>query len=96
MITRFQQYKNHPHAFHQQHIIYFTETNNTLHEDKTSITRSLIGGFLQTRSVDIINRMSFSHKAPGIGELHTSLKLDHSFSNGAEDGGRQVHELCIL
>jgi hypothetical protein len=33
-------------------------------------TRSLIGGFLQTRSVDVINQASFFHKAPGIGELH--------------------------
>jgi hypothetical protein len=44
--------------------------SNTLHEDMTTITRSLIGGFLQTRSVDVINQASFSHKALGIGELH--------------------------
>jgi hypothetical protein len=57
----------------------------------TTITRSLIRGFLQTRSVDVINRVSFSHKAPGIGELHNlSLSID------AEDRRRQIHELCIL
>jgi hypothetical protein len=43
--------------------------SNTLHEDMTTITRSLIGGFLQTRSVDVINRASFSQTAPGIGKL---------------------------
>jgi hypothetical protein len=43
--------------------------SNTLLEDTTTITCSLIRGFLQTRSVDVINRVSFSHKASGIGEL---------------------------
>jgi hypothetical protein len=61
-----------------------------------TITRSLIRGFIQTRSVDVIIWVSFSHKAPGIGELHTSLKVDFSLSIDAEDGGRQVRELCIL
>jgi hypothetical protein len=54
--------------------------SNALHEDMMTITRSLIGGFLQTRSVDVINRVSFSHKALRIGELHTSLKLDFYLS----------------
>jgi hypothetical protein len=44
--------------------------SNTLQEDMTTIKRSLIGGFLQTRSVDVINRVSFFHKAPRIDELH--------------------------
>jgi hypothetical protein len=44
--------------------------SNTLHEDMTTIVRSLIEGFLQTRSVDVINRVSFSHKDPRISELH--------------------------
>jgi hypothetical protein len=44
--------------------------SNTLHEDMTTIVRCLIGGFLQTRSVDVINQMSLSHKVSGIGELH--------------------------
>jgi hypothetical protein len=61
-----------------------------------TIAHSLIRGFLQTRFVDVINWTSFSHKAPRIGELHTSLKLDFSLSIDAEDGGRQVRELCIL
>jgi hypothetical protein len=42
--------------------------SNTLHEDMTTIMHSLIGGFLQTRSIDVINRTSFSCKAPGITE----------------------------
>jgi hypothetical protein len=62
--------------------------SNALHEDVMTITRSLIGGFLQTRSVDVINWVSFSHKALRIGELHTSLKLDFYLSIDAEDGGR--------
>jgi hypothetical protein len=70
--------------------------SNTLHEDMTTITHSLIGGFLQTRSVDVISWVSFSHKAKKIGELHTSPKLDFSLSNDTEDGGRQDCELCIL
>jgi hypothetical protein len=85
-----------PHAFHPQYIIYFTKMSNTLHEDMKTIVHSLIRGFLQTHSVDVINRASFSHKASGIGELHTSLKLNFSLSIDAEDGGRQVCELCIL
>jgi hypothetical protein len=44
--------------------------SNTLHEDMMTITRSLIGGFLQTRSIYVINQTSFSRKALGIGELH--------------------------
>jgi hypothetical protein len=43
--------------------------SNTLHEDMTTIMHSLIGDFLQTRFVDVINRTSFSHKVPGINEL---------------------------
>jgi hypothetical protein len=35
---------------------HFTRTSNTIHEDTTTITRSLIRGFLQTCSVDVINR----------------------------------------
>jgi hypothetical protein len=50
---------------HSTHI----HMSNTLHEDMMTITHSLIGCFLQTRSVDVINRASFSHKAPEIGEL---------------------------
>jgi hypothetical protein len=49
------------------HFTYLRMTN-TLHEDMT-ITRGLIGGFLQTRSVDIISRTSFSRKALGISKL---------------------------
>jgi hypothetical protein len=60
-------------------------TCNTLHEDTITITRKLIGGFLHTRSVYIINRPNFSHRASEISELHASLKLDHSLSNDAED-----------
>jgi hypothetical protein len=71
-------------------------TCNTLHKDTMAITHSLIGDFLHTRSVYIINRPSFSHRAPGIGELHASLKLDHSLSNDAEDGKIQDCELCIM
>jgi hypothetical protein len=67
-MTEFRQYKSHPHAFHPQHIIYYTKTFNILHEDMT-IARSLIVCFLQTRSVDVINRVIISHKALGIGEL---------------------------
>jgi hypothetical protein len=44
--------------------------SNTLYEDMTTIMRSLIRGFLQTHSIDVINQTSFSHKAPGISELH--------------------------
>jgi hypothetical protein len=44
--------------------------SNTLHEDMATIMRCLIGGFLHTRSVDVINRTSLSHKVSGIGELH--------------------------
>jgi hypothetical protein len=51
-----------PHAFH-------SHTHMSLHEDTTMITRILIGGFLQTCSVGVINRAIFSHKVPGIGEL---------------------------
>jgi hypothetical protein len=43
--------------------------SNILHEDMTTIMGSLIGGFLQTRSVDVINPLNFSYKAPRIGEL---------------------------
>jgi hypothetical protein len=64
--------------------------------DMMTMTCSLIGGFLQTRSVDVINRVSLSHKALGIGELHTSQKLDFSISINAEHRGRQIHKLCIL
>jgi hypothetical protein len=39
----------------------------------TAITHSLIEGFLQTPSVDVINWVSFSHKTPEIGELHYLL-----------------------
>jgi hypothetical protein len=69
------------------HIMHFTHlhTSNTLHEDTMIITHSLIRGFLQTPSVDVINRVSFSYMAPGMGELHTSLELDHSLSIDAED-----------
>jgi hypothetical protein len=95
-MTGFRQYKIHPHAFHPQHIIYFTEMNNTLCEDTMTITRSLIRGFLQTHSIDVINRASFSHKASGIRELHVSLKLDHPLSDGVEDGRTQDYEFCIL
>jgi hypothetical protein len=45
------------------------QMSNTLHEDMMTITRSLIGGFLQTRSVDVINQASFYSKAPEIDEL---------------------------
>jgi hypothetical protein len=44
-------------------------TSNNLHEDMTTIMRSLIESFLQTRSVDVINQESFSQNASGIGEL---------------------------
>jgi hypothetical protein len=50
------------------HFTYLRMTN-TLHEDMTTITRGLIGGFLQTRSVDVISRTSFSRKALGISKL---------------------------
>jgi hypothetical protein len=46
VMTGFRQYKSHLHAFHPQHIIYFIETSNTLHEDMMTITCSLIRGFL--------------------------------------------------
>jgi hypothetical protein len=49
---------------------------------------SLIGGFLQTHSVDVIKQVSLSHKAPGIGKLHASQKLDFSLCIDAEDRGR--------
>jgi hypothetical protein len=52
----------------------YIEASNTLHEDMTTIARSLIRGFLQTRSIDVINRVSSSHKAPGIGKLRYSWK----------------------
>jgi hypothetical protein len=45
------------------------DMSNLLHEDMMTIMRSLIRGFLQTRSIDVINRMSFSHMAPRIDEL---------------------------
>jgi hypothetical protein len=70
VMTGFRQYKSHLHAFHPQHIIYFIETSNTFCEDMTTITHNLIGGFLQTRSVYVINQVSFSHKTSGIDELH--------------------------
>jgi hypothetical protein len=63
-MTGFRQYKG--HLMHSTRL----HTCNTLHEDTMAIVRSLIGGFLQTRSVDVINQASFSHKAPRIGELH--------------------------
>jgi hypothetical protein len=63
VMTGFRQYKG--HLMRSTHL----HTCNTLHEDTTTIMRSFIGGFLQTRSVDVINRVSFSHKAPGIGKL---------------------------
>jgi hypothetical protein len=63
VMTGFRQYKG--HLVHSTRL----HTCNTLHEDMTTIMRSLIRGFLQTRSVDVINRVSFSHKAPGISEL---------------------------
>jgi hypothetical protein len=63
-MIEFQQYMSHPHT--QRH-------SNILCEDMPTITWSLIRGFLQTRSVDAINRVSFSHKALGIGELHYLL-----------------------
>jgi hypothetical protein len=63
VMTGFRQYKG--RLVHSTRL----HTCNTLHEDTTTIMRSLIRGFLQTRSVDVINRVSFSHKAPGIDEL---------------------------
>jgi hypothetical protein len=56
------QYKS--HFMHSTHL----HMSNTLHEDMMTIMRSLIEGFLQTRSVDVINRASFSCKAPRIGK----------------------------
>jgi hypothetical protein len=61
VMTGFRQYKG--HLMHSTHL----HTCNTLHEDTTTITHSLIGGFLH--SIDVINRVSLSHKALGIGEL---------------------------
>jgi hypothetical protein len=81
-MTEFRQYKG--HLMHSTRL----HTCNILHEDTMTITRSLIRHFLHTRSVVVINRMSFSHKAPKIGELHTSLKLDPSLSNDREDERR--------
>jgi hypothetical protein len=49
------------------------QTSNTLHEYMMAIARNLIRGFPPTHSVDVINRTSFSHKAPGIGELRNLL-----------------------
>jgi hypothetical protein len=62
-VVRFRQYKG--------HIMHFTRLHacNTLHKDTMSIMRSLIGSFLQTRYVDVINRTSFSHKALKIDKL---------------------------
>jgi hypothetical protein len=62
----------------------------------TTMTRSLIEDFQQTRFVDVINRVNLSHKASEIGKLHTSQKLDFSLSIDAEDRGRQIYKLCIL
>jgi hypothetical protein len=62
-----------------------------------TITRSLIGDFLQTRSVDVINRSGeLLSQGPGNQRTIQSLKLDFSLSIDIEDGGSQVCELCIL
>jgi hypothetical protein len=57
-----------------------------------SITRNLIGGFLQTRSIDIINQASLSHELVN----YTFSKLYFSLIIDAKDGRRQVSELYIL
>jgi hypothetical protein len=48
----------------------FTFGDDHHYLDMMTMTHSLIGGFLQTHSVDVINRVSFSHKALEIGELY--------------------------
>jgi hypothetical protein len=77
VMTEFRQYKSHYHTFHTWAILYMK-----------TITHTLIRSFLQTRSVDIINRVCFSHKTPRIGEPHISevrLLLKHWHRRPEED-----------
>jgi hypothetical protein len=57
VMTGFRQYKG--YLMHSTCL----HTCNTLHEDMTTIARSLIGYFLHTHSIDVINPASFFRKA---------------------------------
>ena len=70
-VTEFWQYKSHSH--HIRSTRTHSATSNPLHEDTTTIARSLIGGFLQTRSVDVINRLC--HKRPRESANYTIVQV---------------------